>query len=465
MKKTLTLICFSTFFMLGFQVDMFACLLTDANISGPRGRCVVAPNTPITYTGDHNFSSSGCTYYEWEIEGGTITAPGGVSVMDGKLCITENFLACASGLDSSCDAAAEDFNVGSGNGADVTVVWRPNVDGKLKLKAKEKGSTVLEATDEISVDLRLPNVTFLNTTANSPTSTTFAAVIDNSLCPGMTINWTLDNASKGTGFQKTLDVGLCAGGTVCAFTSQTVGGQVFQSTPQCITYTDGSFDGNIQGPNEAQPNSTKTYSIFGSPSISSVTWSLISFPPTGASFSSGNTGNVVDVTFGVSGLVDLTATGTTACGPVTRSMRIQVSTSAPFSSPGKGGVSINTEENVSINAEKSTSINTKENVLELYDRSNVESNASLPITTPEEASLDLQIIPSLVTLGQQVNIQLPIMEKKAQIWVSNTQGQQMMQMQTEGGQLALPTSELTPGMYFVTVKAAKWQTVKRFVIQ
>ncbi len=440
------LILFSLLFVgLMGASEVYACG-GSASITGPNGRCAVPANTPTVYTGTHTFSSSGCTYYEWEIEGGTITGPSGVSVTDGKLCITEN-VACFPDLDLSCDVADIDVAVASGNGASVTVTWQPGVVGKLKLKAKEKGTITLSADTEITNDISLPTPTSISFSATGNTSGTFTANLPLALCPGQTVRWTVNGSFAGTGNPRNLSVGLCSTATVCATVTQNVGGTTLSSGQACRSFTGGTLIASVVGQLNAPLNGFNDYFLNSNQPISTISWSVS--PPSAANFIGPTNEQGVLLTFTQEGFVSVCATGTTECGnSFSRCITVNVDRNGPLNvRPDEEIVAETDRENIEVSEEIITPD---------FKLPEAESNQS-----DEQA---FAVFPTLASQGQEITVQLPELNDAAFIIISDMQGRRISQIQVTDSAASINTSDLPTGVFILTAYSGQWMESTKFVI-
>ncbi len=422
-----------------------ACTQPDVDIAGPSGRCGALADTPTTYTGSHNFPEPGCTYYEWTITGGTVTGPNGTFVTDGTLCITEDPF-CFRDLSLACDEAGLDATVITGNGSNVTVTWQPGVVGKLKLKVKEKESgTTREET--ITNDISLPNPTSISFSPNTTTSGSFTAVLPQPLCTGQSVRWTIDGNNAGTGNPKNLNVGLCTTATVCAATIQTVGSSTLTSQQTCRSFNGGTLDASISGQTEAAVNGFYDYFFSSSQPITSINWTAS--PAGSVNFVSQTNDDAVFLGFLQTGNISLCASGTTSCGnSFQRCLTVNVTQSG-------GGLYVRPDEDV----------------IAEVDRHNMQPPASkIPniqqgnITTNNIGQSDFVVFPTLVSQGQEITVQLPVLNDEAILIVSDMQGRTISQIQVTDSAASISTSDLPTGVFILTAYSGQWMESTKFVI-
>ncbi len=444
MKNNLKLFSLLLFVLLGTS-DIYACIL-ETRIAGPSGRCGADAGVATTYTGSHNFSSGGCTFYEWTIEGGTITGPGGTSVTNGKLCIAES-IGCASEVDLSCDASDVDPAVASGTGASVTVVWAANVVGKLKLKAKEKGEITLGKETSITNDIELPVPTSISYSPNTGSNSTFTANLPKPLCNGQVVHWTVDGNLTAIGNPVNLNVGDCTTATVCAMTAQTIGQVTLTSAQTCRSFNGATLIASVSGASEAAVNGFYDYLLTSNQPVTSVNWSIV--PATAASIIGTSNQMGILLTFLQSGEIDVCATGTTVCGnSFQRCITVNVT---------DGGGFLNFRPDEEILAET--------------DRENTQPSTT---TAPDFKSLDTEtnhstesnfaVFPTLASQGQEITVKLPKLNDAAFIIISDMQGRAVSQIQVTDSAASISTSDLPTGVFILTAYSGQWMESAKFVV-
>ncbi len=420
MKNYLTLFFFAMLCTVGFQQDAFACNtpFANANITGPSGRCGAPAGVPTTYTGTHNFSSSGCTIYEWTVSGGTVIAPGisGTSITNGTLCVAENN-ACATQTSNACQVQAVHNSVASGNGSTVTVIWSPNVEGTLALRVRELGGVNLRAEDEITNDITLPSLISISTSNQTSGSGTYTANLDNTLCPGMAISWTVNGNNAGTGNPRNLNVGYCSDAQVCA--SITLNG--ISAGQKCINVNGQNFSSSISGPSTSETHFPETFIFNSTQPIASISW--YASPPEIAEFMGPTNNPEVGVRFNDVGVVDICAVGITSCGSgFERCKKVTVANFKPnFQDPSQSKVSI--------------------------------------------ASTEMIVFPTLIDQQQELNIQLPTLEETAMLRIVNINGSVVLEQKATDQRINIATNQLGSGMYVLTAQSGNWISTKKFVVK
>ncbi len=436
------LMLFALFTLSSFMAaDAYACF--NVNISGPNGRCAVPAGVPTTYTGTHGFTSSGCTFYEWEVEGGTIIGPGGVAVTDGKLCIVENVL-CTADLAVSCDGADIDPAVAGGNGASVTVIWRAGEDGSLKLKVKEKGEITLSGSASVSNDISLPTPTAIFFNPSSPTSGTFTASLPEVLCPGQTVSWTINGNPAGTGNPRDFNIGECSDAVVCAFVSQTTTGAPLVSGEFCRVFDGGNLDITMFGENSAILNGLSDYYLETNQDVTSINWFTI---PAGAGSFLGPTNSTsVLVSFVQTGTIEICASGLTECG--TEFQKCKLVTVAQ------------------------SNMRPDQDIVAEVDKGNAEtpeietpSGKQLPdIKAYRSDDSSFAVFPTLASQGQDITVQLPELNDAATIIISDMQGRKISQLQVTDSSTRIGTSDLPTGVFILTAYSGQWMASTKFVV-
>jgi hypothetical protein len=439
MKKALFLSAAVMVALLGFSTSAEACIFS-ASIAGPSGRCAAPAGVPTTYTGTHNFSSSGCTIYEWTISGGTLTGPGGVSVTNGTLCITEN-LVCFSVL-GECNAAAIDVNVASGNGASVSVIWAPGVVGTLDLNVLEIGTTTLSAqARRIVNDISLPAPSSTSLVDNGNGTSTFTANFNTEPCPGTVVNWTVNGNPAGTGNPRTLSVTSCSNATVCAFTSQTVGGVTVTSASTCRTFS-GACNGEMVGPETATINSFLNYAVWCNlSSISTIEWSIS--PLNGVWITNGTNNPYFDIVITDPGVYYICAIGTTTCNQV---FEYCLATNVTI---GGGGF-----------------IKTQDNGASAEDMNISKQQLASSDSHADDNSLKkLSAYPTLLENGQILSVQIPGLEQPAHLQITNLQGQVVNRQMIGESNTSIDLPNLVPGVYILSATVGNWFESIRFVVK
>ncbi|MEM8908046.1 MAG: T9SS type A sorting domain-containing protein [Bacteroidota bacterium] len=430
MKKALRRFLFFFLLVAMVQQQSTAC---NASISGPSGRCATTPGTAITYTGTHNFTSSGCTFYEWTITGGTITGPGGVAVTNGTLCVTEN-VSCASSLAGSCDAAALSTAVAGGNGASVSVVWDAGVQGSLRLRVRERGTIAFSASDDLSVDLRLEQPTSVTIVSQNNTSGTYRANFSEALCPGTSVRWTVNGSFAGTGNPRNLSVGACSNAQICATAVQ--GGT--SSAVRCRSFSGGSLSYDLFGWNTATVNSLVDFSISSTQPMSNINW--FTSPPNSAVFILPPSGDYVELYFTNSGYLDVCVDVTTVCGQQFLECKtVNVTNFIPQA--GEDPIKEQATENAQLREEPS----------------------SQPKTTKSDQVMKVR--PTLVHQQQDLIIELPQGSTATQIDIIDINGRLVSSQTTQATAVQLSTQALSPGTYFISAQTSQWRSTQKIVVQ
>ncbi len=433
MKNVLTTCCLIVFSLFGIN-EAFSCgSITNAAIAGPSGYCV-ATGTPITYTGTHNFSSSGCTIYEWTVTNGTVTGPGGVSVTNGTLCIVENAV-CLFDISFDCDDADLDNAVASGSGANVTVVWASGVQtASLRLKAREVGERSLSASTTINIDHRPVPLTYISRTNVGSSSSTFRANSSIDACPGTIVSWTVNGNSAGVGNPRTLSVGQCASATVCA--TATLNG--YSSAQICQFFGSDPIPGTISGSEEIPIYEWRPYTFSGASNVDNTQW-YVNPSSNGQVIGSGANASLILFNPNAS-YADLCVSGTWGCGEYNVCKRVFIA-SPPQATDEHATVEQSSDQ------EESNQRNSISNL-------NVTSNAS-----------ELSIYPSPIEKGSELTIRIPDYGQMVDVAITDIQGRTVYQNRTDQIELKLGTQNFPKGLYLVSVTNEKGTETEKLIVQ
>jgi hypothetical protein len=159
-------------------------------INGPTS-CVM-PLTNVTYTGNHDFCSSGCTQYIWTVTGGSFIV-GGVPTS----CTTIDMVEAPSCIDPFLPSCNVSTSISGCGFIPVTVRWNAGIPtGTLKLTVKEKGTITLSRSRTITVNL-MGTINNATQTGFSCSSATYSASVNFASCsPSPIINWNKQNGSS-----------------------------------------------------------------------------------------------------------------------------------------------------------------------------------------------------------------------------------------------------------------------------
>lgn len=432
MKNLFTLLILTLLTTVAFQQESFACW--NASITGPSGRCGAPAGVPTTYTGTHGFTSSGCTVYEWQATGGSISV-GGATVTSGQtICVVEN-LSCVGGTIFDCFIAVVDPAVASGNGASISVTWNQGVVGELKLKVKEKGEITLSGSDDIVNDISVPTPSSISVSNRTNSSATFTANFDDALCPGMVVNWTINGNPAGSGNPRSLPIGYCTSNAqVCASVSQ---GNI--TSPSVCRSFIGSLTSSLNGPYNATTNSFVNFTVNSTQPMTSINWfaqpasSVFFFPPTDGAY--------VDLYFTATGTIDICVQASTVCGQQFLECRqVNVTNFAPNA--------IGSTPTVKVPETAATTLRDGE-----YDQSN-----------PLQGS-ELIVFPTLIDQQQDLQIQLPTEATEATLFLTDINGRLLVERTITDQSSTLSTDQLSAGMYFITARSGKWSSTKKIVVR
>jgi len=403
---------------LSVQQQSFACFF-NATITGPEGRCAATPGVATTYTGTHNFSSSGCTIYAWTIAGGNITGPSGLSVTNGTLCLTEN-ISCFSLLDGGCTLAGTNGTVASGNGAAVTV---------SEITVREDGNrNTISRSDNIRVDNVLYTPRFISRDLN-PSSGTYTANFNEGEepCPTMQVRWTRDGNFVGTGNPINIGLGFCETGTICATVVE--GG--LSSGERCTGVNGEVFTGEISGPGTAVINVVQQYTIQSGIPLTSIQWYT---NPSFAAIIFGPSAETTSLVFPGPplGTIQLCVDITNTCGDsYTECKNINVVGGDNTTDP-KGGIDDH-----------------------LFSQ-----------TTKNQIKTDkMNIMPTLVDQQQDLQIELPELAEPATLSIMDMNGKVVLQQEVSGKWAQVSSKGLQAGMYVLIGQTSQWRSSQKFVVK
>lgn len=401
--------------------------LLKVKIMGPTS-CVL-PATDITYTGSHDFCSSGCTEYIW-------------TVTDGQFVVNGSPITCGTikQTEAGCfiiDPCVNSAPIPGCGNVPVVVRWNPGVStGKLKLQVKEVGTITLAQTKEITVQLmgRIDNV---SQTAFSCSSATFTATTSFSQCPGApVIHWFEQVGSnfvfRGTGTSLTtgsnfdnrvyrLELRNAQGAVLHTLTRnfpgkkpQTLTGPVCS----CISV------GNPITLNLNQQATTANWSVFSGCTTFNGTTSFIDLFTT-CQYGSGFSVNV---------------SGTWECGTFSAYKWINIDPTW-FGNNGN------------------------EEYVEELENSNVDERAAMgkQVQCSTLPGLDVELFPVPVT-GHQISGNLRGNTENASIKIMNMNGQTIIENFSPGNTFSIELPEMSDGFYLMQVSDRDQTITKKFLV-
>jgi hypothetical protein len=425
-----------------YSILIAFCSLFIFTTANAQGSCFIngptecqLPQTNITYVGNHDFCSSGCTKYVWHVTNGSFVIDGAV-VPCNTIEMTEDIFNCPTF--GPCDPIVPISSCGQ---VPIIVRWNEGVStGKLRLTVKEEGSIALSATKEITVKL-VDKIDDLIQTGVTCSIATYKAATDFGSCMNdIEIVWFRKNGNNfslvGSGPTFTdspnfddvtyrVDLVLHQGNI----------NKVLNS----ITKTfNGIKPKTILGPNTMGQYTSMTFPL-NAPAVI-ANWSLYN----SCSYISYSTNCYADVTTNcVPGTYfPLNVTGSWMCGNFSATKWITVSNGGGF-----GGGMSGSDSDLALD---------ETTFGKAMDRSDLEQTVEAPKVT-----FDVTLFPVPVTQSR-IEGSIEGAFDEGQVRVIDMSGREVFQSNISGVRFDLNLPELTPGVYILQVIAPNGIVSRKF---